>query len=272
MNITETSTVQEPTQGYVPLEQIIREVCFEEGDQGLHKYQRFEHFGLEAIQQFTQYYSNEIKTVSLASDNKGTIGFPDDFMLWTKVGIQRQDRVEVMSVNPKLHSYYSLDNCGQAVKREDYKPDYAPGFNENYYSDEGSFPFYNFWSGINMGTIYGYGNGYQNEGAFKVDWEGRRFVFSSAYVNTTILIEYKTNGKNPSGATLVPELARRAIKLWIRWQDASTRKNSTEAEIFRKKNEYYREATISSLQMKDLSVDGILDAYRQTLYLAPKIG
>lgn len=212
------------SQGYTTVDKIVKSACMEEGDYGLHQYQMFLEWALECVQDFRIDSVHEVKTVIETVDSISTIPFPSDYVSWLKVGVKIGDRVKTLITNDRLSNHFDLDSSGNEEANERYTPNYTDSLNAT--SDYTGYWFRNvLFDGISNGNIFGYGNGSQGEGDFKVDRANRRFVFTSDLVGTDLLIEYVSTGLDESSDTLVEETLRKAVKYYILWRKAQRSKS-----------------------------------------------
>jgi len=257
-------------QGVTTLDSIIREACFEVDDNGLHLYQKFLMWGMEAVKTLNMDTVSNIKTVVLTTTSAATLPFPDDYLNWIKVGFKKGDRVQVMTVNEKLTTHHTQDTSGNDVNNTQYTANYTSGDS----FEGGEYYGYWFWNvyydGGNSGNIFGYGNGVQGDGEFKIDRENRRFQFDSGFINTQILLEYTHTGLNPSGDTMVDELMSLCVKLYILWKHSSRSKRYGLAERQMAKDEYYNERRFVGRRTSNMSTEDIVASIRNNYFLAPK--
>jgi hypothetical protein len=198
-------------QGYQTIDSIVRETCFELDDNGMHNYVKFLKWGLDCVQELRLDSLQEIKSVDLTTSSLATIPFPVDMVKWTKIGVREGDRVKVFTMNNSI-AFGNPVECGQEQPNSAYHPSY-----EINTEDERAALFGYWFGGYSSGAIFGYGQGVQGDGQFRVDLDKREFRFSSQYANRDIILEYVSSGINPSGETLVEESARQAIIEYIHW-------------------------------------------------------
>ena len=200
-------------QGYTTLDQIVREACLESDDHGMHNYEKFMLWAMEGLQEMRIDDFQEIKSILVTTSTIATIPFPVDMVKWTKIGEVSGDRVKVFTINNSIMLNHQTD-CGIEQNNEKYKAaTYLDIARENNESIDGYY-FYGFGS---SGAIYGYGNGTQGDGQFRVDKSRREFQFSSQYASKDIVLEYVSTGLNPSGQSYIEESIRKAVKEYIFW-------------------------------------------------------
>jgi hypothetical protein len=248
------------TQGYSAIDDIVREECLAQEDYNLSKYMRYLSFALEAVRDWTVDKKNEVKVLVSNTSAIATLAFPTDYVKWSRIGTLEGDRIKTMIVNNKLNLYHD-----GATNNTPYRPSYAsllPG-NDPYYQYSINYD--------TSGAIYGFGNGgYLNDGEFRVDRENRRFQFSSIWASTQVYLEYVGTGLNPTGATVVDEIARKCIKFYIRWQALETSRTASLGEKQRAEEKYWEANLEASKRSLDVDLDKILGISREAYKTTPK--
>lgn len=245
------------TQGFETLDNIVKEECFIQGDDGLHNYHKYLIFAKEALRDQMLDKKNEVTVLVATTTNISTLAFPDDYLQWSRIGTREGDRVKNFIVNNNLGLYHDTVN-GSEVNNSPYQPSF--GSLSGVYSCE---PYYNV-----SGSIYGFGNGgYLNDGQFRVDYANRRFQFSSNYSETEVYLEYVGTGLNPSAATVVDGNTSKTIKRYIRWQALETSKTASMGEKQRAEQQYWNE-NLTATKRAVVNLDKILgiarEAYKTT--------
>lgn len=262
----------EETQGYCTIDQLVRDECLAQNDLNLSHYLRFLSFALEGLRDWSLDKGSDLKVVLLQTSKIATLPFPADYVKWSRIGTVEGDRIKGFVINNKLALSHQLDDCGQPINNSPYKPKFTlPGVSvgiSGFPSIFGS-PFY-FLNLDTSGAINGFGNGgYLNDGQFRVDEANRRFQFSSHYTDKPVYLEYAGTGLNPTGQTVVSENARKAIKLYIRWQAAETNKNESMNAKMRAEEQYWKE-NLTATKRITVDLDKILAVSRQAYKTTPK--
>lgn len=240
-------------QGYTTLDQITREACMELDDPGLHNYTKFMLWAMEGLQEMRIDDFQEIKSIRETTTTIATLPFPSDMVKWTKIGEMSGDRVKVFTINNSLTFNHNVE-CGVEIANPRYKTSPNLDVNVNWEALDGYY-FYGFY-GYDGRAIYGYGNGTQGDGEFKVNKDRREFQFSSQYASKDVILEYVSSGLNPSGQTYVEESIRKAVKEYIFWMNTERSRTSSGFDKQRAEQLYNAAARIAA-RRNFISIDTI---------------
>lgn len=257
-------------QGYTTLDAVVREACLEFDDTRLTYYEKFLMWGIEALEEIRMDLVQEVKTVPATVSQIDTVPFPADYVNWVKLGTLEGDRIKTFVINEDLTAYRNTNDCGEPVGNEPYQADYSVG-NDYYAAYMPGYWFFNYYNnGLLSGSLYGYGNGRASEGNFKVDKANRRFIFTPELRGQTILIEYITNGVDPSGASMVDEISKKAVKWYIIWRHRDMHRKYHNYEVQGAKQNYYNELRMVARRNLDITPEKILAITREAYKQSPK--
>lgn len=251
-------------QGYTTLDQIVREACMEIDDHGLHNYSKFMLWAMEGLQEMRIDDFQEIKSILVTTSTIATVPFPVDMVKWTKIGEVSGDRVKVFTINNSIMLNHKTD-CGIEQNNPKYQPKTRIDLNREIEILDGYF-FYGYGT---SGAIYGYGNGVQGDGQFRVDKSRREFQFSSQYASKPIVLEYVSSGLNPSGQSYIEESIRKAVKEYIFWWRTERDRTASGGEKQRAKD-LYDMAARTAVRRNSLSLDTISAIVRKSYSQTPK--
>lgn len=161
----------------------------------------------------------EIKTERFPVPHSRTIPLPDDFIDYTKIGVQYREGVKALARNPYLAMI-----GGKDLPRA-YPPPAATTINgQNAASPYGYFYGYTGWTN-GTGRINAYGNG--NElGKWEIDYTNRQLRLSSDYdLNTNVYIEYLSDCINPNTETFIHPYMQQCCQYWMMWKYYLRREN-----------------------------------------------
>lgn len=249
-------------QGYQTLDSIVREVCFELDDYDLRNYPKFLVWAYRAVQEMRMDYLQQIKSFDTVVSHVGTVPFPVDMIKWTKIGEVVGDRIKIYTINNSL-TFNKVVECGEAQPNGKYYTSYD-SIGEDIDLNNGYL-----FGGHSSGAIYGYGQGKQGDGQFRLDNNKREFIFGSEYIGKQIIIEYIASGLNPTGETLVEETGRECVIEYIHWMNKERSKMSPMIEKQRGEMRY-REAVIKSMKRNMGSVDSLVAIIRKGYKQTPK--
>lgn len=254
-------------QGYTTLDTIVKEACMELNDMGMHNYTKFMLWATEGLQEMRIDDFQEIKSIRGTTTTIATFPFPTDMVKWTKIGTISGDRVKVFTLNPALILNHVKD-CGVDQNNPKYKS--STGIDLNIENEDSIWLFNNFWGiGNSSGAIYGYGNGVQGDGEFRVNKDMREFQFNSQYADKDIVLEYVSTGLNPSGQSYVEESIRKAVKEYIFWMNTERNIAKGGAEKQRAKDLYDMAARVAN-RRNFMSLDTIEAIVRKSYMQTPK--
>lgn len=223
---------------YITLDSIIKEVLADDADT-LHLYPDYLRYALRACSELQYDVVKQIKSVMLTLSPAYTAELPKDYVDYTKIAI-RQDNgnLNVLGVNNNICLIPKLNDCGDAISTNivsdtrTYRPDFA------------TWRFYNFvYFGVNRGTLFGYGGGYNLNGAYRINLDAWQIQFSSDVILTnSVVLEYVTNGINDEMNTLVNEYEKEAIIAFVNWKKVLPKRNIGIGEKRYFEDLYYAEA------------------------------
>lgn len=248
-------------QGYTTLDQIVREACMETDDHGMHNYNKFMLWAMEGLQEMRIDDFQEIKSILVTTSTIATVPFPVDMVKWTKIGEVSGDRVKVFTINNSIMLNHKTD-CG--VEQNNNKYEAKTPYNLSKDLEVG------YWfNGYGSSTIYGYGNGVQGDGQFRVDKSRREFQFSSQYASKPIVLEYVSTGLNPSGQSYIEESIRKAVKEYIFWWKTERDRTASGGEKERAKY-LYDQAARTAQRRNSISLDTIQAILRKSYTQTPR--
>lgn len=242
-----------------------------DGDGSLSTYRQREILAMDFIQGLKMDLLPELTTIPVKLPSVPRLPFPEDYLMWNRIGTLEGDRIKIYSVNDSLALYHNVDSSGNPINNKEYKPEYLLGLGVPFAGGYGGFGsgggYYSYHADTSM-AIYGYGNGYKNNGHFTVDLANKSMLFNSELSGKTIFFEYVTTGLNPSGDTLVSITARLAMKHYIRWQRALN--NNTIPAVTKQmyKDEYYNEQRL--VMRRGFDITSIVNVIRDSFKLTPK--
>lgn len=218
----------------VPLDVISSDICADIGDSTLkHKFKMTRHL-LDGYRDINLFVSHDfdVKTAVLKFDN--SIPMPCDFVYETKVGVMRNGRLAVLTLDNDVKRH-------NLKKKDSEAEDYLNEIWEGEYTGDGYY-FYNaFRDGDMLGELYGMGRGFFNNGTYSIDKKnGVIHIGSLIPPNSEIVIEYKSDGIS-SGLKLVPSELKKCLEYYAKSEWYADR-NITQSQINRNKyeREYYR--------------------------------
>lgn len=253
------------SQGYTTLDQIVREACMELDDNGLHNYNKFMLWAMEGLQEMRVDDFQEIKSILVTTSTIATVPFPVDMAKWTKIGEVSGDRVKVFTINNSIMLNHKMD-CGIEQNNPKYQAKTHLNIDQISGDIDNGYWFYGYGT---SGAIYGYGNGVQGDGQFRIDKSRREFQFSSQYASKPIVLEYVSTGLNPTGQSYVEESIRKAVKEYIFWMNTERSRTAGMGDKQRAKDLYDMAARVAS-RRNTISLDTIEAIVRKSYMQTPR--
>lgn len=249
------------------LNYVIHQVQVDLQDYSSNQYQRLLQFGIMGFRDLHWLVLPEIKVAYLTPNDALVADLPLDFDYYTKVGVCIGGQVWTLSTNKDMCLSRQTDGCGvdipepatlsiAAVTQQNIATGYyfAPSFRNGQY----------------VGELYGLGGGFNELGYFRVDYEKNRIQFQSTVPKTEIVLEYKSNGADKSGDTVVPTNCVPAIRAYIHWQLAEFDKTVPGGEKARKQQLYYTEFEKVKFLKWSFTMDEYLDEVYANIHMTVK--
>lgn len=235
----------------ISLDEIIRNYMIAQGRTTLHGYLRYLKYLIDFLRDVSLTHSVLDKTIALKMDQKKAIQVPEDYIIWSKIGFQVGDRIVAFEKDNtiNLNHEISADGLEAPVANIAFniaKFPYTSLVFNNFTTQEGE-----------LGFLNGVGLGHNGVGYFRTTSD-REIQFSSDLdADTTIYLEYKTNGFNPSTKSSVPEIMAKLGEDYINWQMARTKMGDAAAETSARKVAYFDEYDKVISRMEPVTVASI---------------
>ncbi len=219
------------------LDSICRSYLLNTNRNTLHGYVRILKYLIDFLRKFSLKHSFLDKTVVLKLDQKKCVPFPEDFIMWSKIGWQSGDRIVAFERDNTI-------NLNHEISADGYEsPTVNIAFNNTQWPYSREITFNNFLN-INgeLGCFTGFGVGWNGIGYFRIDWRNREIQFSSDTPSDyQIYLEYKTNGVSIQTTSTIPEIAAKLGEDFIHWQVAHYKLGAAAAETEARRISYFRE-------------------------------
>lgn len=260
---------------YDKIDIVVRGVCMDL-DEGLERYEQYLHWALEAHKDWHLDQAKEVKTVELDLTSYKAVILPDDYVDWTKIGIRCGNTILTFTHDENMPFAKDQDedniidvdkNClNFDVSNLSVVESSGTGLNPfGYY-------YYNLLNakGQDYGKIYGLEAKDNYLGYFRINKEREEIQFRSSVTNLkTIYLEYIGNGYTPCGESFVNPYASKMIKLYVHWMRKEYSKTSASWEVVRAEKNYWQEFEKVQYRLFDLSVEDILETWRDSYTQLP---
>jgi hypothetical protein len=248
------------------LDQVVASAMADIGETSTHKERQFLHWAIEGYGDFlmdSAFDKTEIRTLLLPMNEQGAVPLPEDFVDWTKVGVQVGRYVKNLSSN--THMSLTPENDNRADK----------SFNITTVTEDDltiPLPYYNYVNnhGEHKGGFYGYGAGTKGGGHFIINRKLCRMEFKGSVPRTNVYMEYLSNCYEPCKDTFVHEYAAKAIKLYIHWMRKENNDSLPIAVKERARQNYFDELRMARARCDDFTLQDLVDIMNREYKLSVK--
>jgi hypothetical protein len=204
-------------------------------------------FGVNFLRKANNEVKGEIKTTRELTPSNRRIKLPDDFIDYSKIGVQYKEGVKLLAQNEYLAKLDGKDLPSA------YPVAPSPQFIQNAY---GAFYGYPGWDG-GTGRIMAYGNG-NDLGKWSINYREKTLTLSSDFdLNTNIYIEYLSDCTQPSYKTFVCPYLQLACQYWQKWHYYLSKENLSMAREF--KGLYEEEWITAKFLYSSLDIPSIIN-------------
>lgn len=208
--------------GYIALDTIVRSAIASKGHSTLHLYVPFLHWAFEGIKKYQETGTfTEIKSTKEPLSEEKTVPIPSDMLMWNKIGIV---------VNGKVQTFVNKDNLSLQPSDFNTSDKNTPvglyAYNYGRYND--LLYTTNIYVSTENGVV---AVGLGNSNSFKVNWRDKVIQLDrSLGQDAEVYIEYVANAHDPTTQTLINELAKEFIMEYIFYREARFRFGSSHRE------------------------------------------
>lgn len=239
--------------GYIVLDEIVRGALANKGYDTLHPYVLYLHFSFAAITKFQKepvYTDLKYKKDFLDEDN--CLPFPDDMIMWNKIGVIQNGRLTWFVSDDGLSLDPTDSNNSTEVN--------ALGL----FSYDSSSLDVLYTTNVYVGTENGVVQvNFAQGNTFRVNWAARKFQFGRPVAGNMVYIEYVAKAHNPSTQTLVNEIASEYIEHFIYYREARFKYGAAHRETRAAEADWLDEQDELRGSLSDLTAGGIISAQNQ---------
>jgi len=260
------------TKGIVTLDYIVHRVLMDRDDNSMRHYKKMLQY---AIDGFTALNLATIQSVKVAylpvHQQTKTADLPDDYILYTKIGYNKNGVAHTLTLNEDLMMVRKTDDCGNGVNDNIDSCSESPiGLSQASLPYNGYFYTPHYRNGQFVGELYG-GRGMQNEaGFYRIDEARRKIVFNSEISLDEVLLEYKSSGISGDGSTVISRIYIPALIRYVHWQLREHKDKVAQSEKERLRQRYIDEYEIVRRLTLDFTVEEYLDFTRASYSQTPK--
>lgn len=238
--------------------------------QNVAQYRRLKKLAIRGLKELKMDAIGYPKTCRLCVNANKTVDLPEDYMVWSKVGVlNATGEVNTLRHNTDL-SVYAAGSPDRLSKNTDFTSGIDLSFRTELF-------YLNFWD-----NGYGYYGGYHvygvpgseisNMGDFKIDEEAGVIILDNYFPEDYIMLEYLAAPSNDEDSK-VPSIASECLIAWIGWKDieflAASRKVSIYDKTQRRK-EYFNQKRLLQQRRNPFRVQEGYDIIARSIRLVPK--
>lgn len=251
---------------YKTLDNIVRNVMVDIGEQSLNRYQTYLQFAIRGFRELNLHASNTTKIAYLTIQSNKAVNLPTDYVKYVKIGVCVNGRVVMLGLDDSLCINHDYSDCGDPLElamNPQTATDALAGYAYGYYFLD------HFHNGQYVGGLYGLGGGYNGKGYFRVNEAMNQIQLSSEVPSTEIVLEYISDGLSPDGSASIPVQAVECMIAWVHWKRTQHNpKMQAQAEAMR------RDFVVEFNKLKHFqlmfSVEDYLQMTRTSVHSAPK--
>lgn len=248
---------------YVSLNEVIRSLLIQEGDETTHRLFYYRDIALRGVKELNFDVVRNIKTVELTVNANLNITLPSDFVSLTRVGVSKSGMISPVG---------QLDDIDLQASQGG-----VTGVSNTYtiqWIDE-------YRNGENMGGIYGLGGGQNRFGYYRFDMESNTIQFDAGFAEAKIVLEYVSDGINRSVSDInLPEtkasdtqihvFAEEALRAYMFWKGIQRKRNVPANQKEQARRDWYNQKRLAKARMKSFTKDEAIQAGNKNSYQAPK--
>lgn len=235
------------------------------------QFQRILQYALMGFRDLQLFTMPNIKVAYLEPNDALIADLPQDYEYYTKIGVCIGGQIWTLSVNKDMCLVRETDGCGIDVPKTLGDISFTNAINTP--TDSGGWGYYyspHFRNGQYVGELYSMSGGLNELGYYKIDYAMNRIQFASMVPKTSIILEYKSNGADKGGDTVIPSAAVAPIRAYIHWQLGEFDKTVGVGEKERRRQMYYAEFEKFNFYNWIFTKDEYIDSTYQHIYSAVK--
>jgi len=246
----------------------LKEVIFDYADEAelnTATYRRLRRIAVRGVKKLQLFATGKPKSCRLCVDANKTVQLPEDYLMWSKVGVLNGNgEVATLKYNSSLTSYAANDPNRLNKNTDGLRFD----------ADYGWYPYLNYWGDGYFGcNLYGIsGNEATKIGDFKIDDECDLIILDNCFPYDYIILEYLSTPSYDEDYK-IPEQAREAMIAWLAWRDIAQKAASRKVSVYDKtqrKREFYNELNNLRYLLKPFRIQDAIDVSQDAIRLVVK--
>ena len=248
---------------YVKLEEVVKSLLIQMGEQTEHKYMMLLDMGIRGIKELAFDAMQEVRAVTLDVNSNLTVDLPCDYVKYRRIGLCGSDNISSLGLNAEMCLPRGSDGCGNPISRSSSSVGDIDDVDEIFW-------FTNYRNGEQTGKIYGLGGGQNKHGYYRIDREKNQIVLSSDFSGNTILLEYIGDGSGESGEYELHVYAEEALRAYIWWKYCQRKRNHPLQEKEAARRDWYNEKRLAIARFSSFNKEEALQASRKHNKQSPK--
>lgn len=248
---------------WASLDKIVKGVLLQKG-YSMHYYMQCLVYARDCYRELTFDVLRSVNSVLLNTNDSAYATLPTDYVDWTKVGVRVGQLIKPLVYSESINRLPNYDDSGSIVPYNgltDNNKTYYGYLDGLYWGVTSHFNS----NGEFTGRFYGMGAGVQTD-VFKIIPERCVIQLHETMANTTIVLEYISDGSCCSSATGVDPYAQACIDAYIKWQLKENRRDYSEGEKARAQNEYTRQRKILRARKNNMGVEEVKRLMQQAYH------
>jgi hypothetical protein len=206
----------------------------------IHHYGMFLHYALDFLREMNFDLLGQIRTCSIEMSDCNFIEIPSDYIDYTKIGIERNSKIQTIGMNPSISRLSSHNHTNH-----DHRQDQAMYVNGDSFGALTS-------SVSNM-----------HPNSYKIITESNRIQFDLDMTNTKVYLEYLAFSGELHGLSILHPYAQKAMEEYILWKHKEHSRSASNYERDRARREYFNARRTLLLRKDELNLQTILRLIRE---------
>jgi hypothetical protein len=256
---------------------VAKTVAEDREEHGTHKLASYIQWAKKGYRRLNEDTLQQVRTTKLAMNAYNAVDLDeiDDFVDWTKVGVQYGDKVFAMGQEDDIALYHNETDCGVLEKnphRASYD-DHINGTNLDPYMPNYFYGYYGLDvpPGLDANNCFQTSYGPPYKGYFRVNKERNQLQFSSNVNVTEVYIEYISDGTCCDGATKIDSRCFDYLVLFTHYESIRNRRDVPIAEKQRMEGELFYELNRLKKIINPITKEDLVNAVRKGYRMDPHI-
>ena len=256
------------SKSYISLDEIIKSLLIQMGEQTEHKYMQMLDIGIRGIKELTMDSTQEVKLTTLTVNSNLTADLPCDFVGYRRIGINVPGEYGVLETHSLAKSddmafvHDDVVGCPTTISRT---------LSNTIESVDSTFWISNYRGGENTGGVYGMGGGHNTHGAYRICREKNQIEVSSNFTTgSELILEYISDGSTNDGSYEIHVYAEEALRSYIWWKHMQRKRNTSGQDRELARRDWYNEKRLTIARFNTFNKEEALNASRKNFRQSPR--